>query len=576
MLYKGGMMNNFYLLFDLIKSTAIVAVAAELLLSETNLFPQLIKRRTNPKSKFFLIIFFGLLSLSGTYLGVYVHGAYANIRAIGAVVGGLLGGPLIGVGAGLIGGLHRYSLGGFTATACAISTILAGLLGGAVYLYRPFNKISLMTSFLLAAIIEVIEMTIVLYFSYPYAQAYELVRIIALPMIFTNALGITLFINILKNSLKRGEGLMALQSYKTLKIANQSLTHMKNGLNYTSALKTAQMILDITEVAAVSITDREKILAHCGLEKDHHQSGKEILTKATMDALTKGKLVVINNKEDIGCPAKDCSLNAAVIAPLNKKKEVIGLLKLYKSKAARITDVDIELARGISELLSTQLHMSSLEKQAQLTTKAELKALRAQVNPHFLFNALNTIISFCRTSPNMAKELLIKLSKFFRQSLKENKEIISLFKEIEYTSNYIEIEKARFGPNLKINLDIPSQLLDYQVPSFVLQPIVENSIKHGVSSKPGVGIVAVKVITRGKYLMIEVEDNGIGMADEYLNYVSEVGYGDGCGIGLSNVKQRIQKMYGTEYGLEVESQKNQGTIVRIKLPLKGVGQGEED
>lgn len=556
------------LLFNLIKSMAVVAVAAQLLVMETDIFSQINSRQLQKKYKIFLIIFFGLLSLLGTYLGIYIHGAYANIRAIGAVVGGLIGGPVVGLFAGLIGGFHRYYLGGFTAFACALSTTLAGLIGGIISYYRPYDKISLVESFTLGVVLETIEMILVLYLSPPYSEALELVKIIALPMIVSNALGIMLFINILQNNQKKQQELLALQSYKALKIANQTISYLKDGLNYDSALETAKIILKITEVTAVSITDREKILAHCGMGEDHHKPGEPMMTKATKEALKTGRLTVVSNKKELGCSVDSCELKSAVIAPLTRNDQVIGVIKLYKKEEESITEVDIELARGISELLSTQLHISNLEKQAQLATEMELKALQAQINPHFLFNALNTITSFCRTSPDTARNLLIKLANFFRQTLKENNDLVILKKELEYTSNYIEIEKARFGSNLEVRIDIPDILLNYEVPAFVLQPIVENAIKHGLSKKTEVGIVQIKATRINNNLIIEVEDNGVGIAEESIGDILKPGYGEGCGIGLSIVRQRIEKIYGTEYGLEINSKIDQGTNVKIKLPVK--------
>ncbi|AZO96770.1 sensor histidine kinase [Halocella sp. SP3-1] len=556
------------LLFDLIKSMAVVAVAARLLVMETSLFSRLTSRRLQKKYKLLLIVFFGLLSLSGTYLGIYIHGAYANIRAIGAVIGGLLGGPLVGFSAGLIGGLHRYFLGGFTAVACALSTTLAGLIGGLVYYYRSYDKISLLESFVLGVLIESLEMLLVAYLSQPFYEAVELVKIIALPMITSNALGIMLFINVLHNNQKKRQELLALQSYKALKIANQTISYLRDGLNYDSALETARIILKITEVNAVSITDREKILAHCGMGEDHHQAGEAMITRATKEVLKTARLTVAASKEEVGCPVKNCTLKSAVIAPLKHNNDVIGVIKLYKDQEDSITEVDIELARGISRLLSTQLQISNLEKQAQLTTEMELKALQAQINPHFLFNALNTISSFCRTNPQAARGLLIKLAKFFRQTLKENKGSVTLQEELRSTSYYIEIEKARFGSKLEIEIEIADELLNCQMPPFVLQPVVENAIKHGFANKTDIGKITMTAERAEHNLLIYVQDNGAGIPAEYIKNILQPGYGQDCGIGISNANQRIQKICGTEYGIDIDSQVGQGTIVKIKLPLK--------
>ncbi len=554
------------LLFNLIKSMAVVGSFAYLLALETNLFSQLINRRAKVKTKIFLIIFFGLLSLSGTYLGVYIHDAYANIRAIGAIVGGLIGGPVVGLFAGLIGGLHRYFLGGFTAVSCALSTTLVGVVGGIVYYYRPFNKINLLESFLLGVVVESLEMIVVLFLSKPYSHAYELVRIISLPMILSNALGITFFISILQNNLKKEEDLKALQAYKALKIANKTLKYLQDGLDYNSAQETARIILEIAEVAAVSITDRNKVLAHIGEGEDHHQAGESILTAATSQTLNQGQLNIVITKEEVGCPVKECELKSAVIAPLKKGEEIIGVLKLYKIEEDDITNVDIELARGIAQLLSTQLHISSLKKQAQLTTEAELKALQAQIHPHFLFNALNTIISFCRTDSERARNLLIKLSDLFRRTLKQNSKIVTLEEDLKSTMNYIAIEKARFGSNLVVDIDVDERLLKYKVPSFTLQPILENAVKHGISPKVGIGKVKIKADDDNKSLIIKIIDNGVGIESDKLNEIFESGYGENSGIGLSNVNSRIKKIYGIQYGIEIDSQLDKGTEVIIRIP----------
>lgn len=482
------------------------------------------------------------------------------------MIGGLLGGPTVGVLAGLIGGLHRFYLGGFTAFACALSTTLAGLIGGLVHYYRPLNRISLQESFSLGVLVEVLEMGLVLGLSKPYPVAYQLVKVIAIPMILSNSLGIVFFIDILQKSFKKEEEVKALQAYKALKIANKSICYLRDGLNYESALETAKIILQITEIAAVSITDREQVLAHCGISEGHHQAGEEILTDATKQALANGEVTLIEHQEGIGCPIEDCSLRSAVIAPLKRGEEIIGVLKLYKTTEQGITNVELELARGIARLLSTQLQISSLKQEAQLTTEAELKALQAQIHPHFLFNALNTIVSFCRTDPEQARELLLKLSKFFRKTLKQNSKLVSLEQELDYVRDYLALEKARYREKLEMIIDIPDELLTNKVPSFTLQPIIENAIKHGLAPQPVKGQVMIIAFKEDGDLIIKIEDDGVGIPASKLNNILKLGYGENSGIGLNNVNQRLKKIYGTEYGLTISSELQEGTIVKIKLP----------
>jgi LytS/YehU family sensor histidine kinase len=545
---------------------SVIAVFAYLL-SRTEIFKKIIYERSSWKIKLFLITFFGTLSALGTYLGVYLFDAYANIRAIGAVVAGLLGGPVVGLGAGLIGGLHRYALGGFTAFACAVGTTTSGLLAGLVRKYRPFNKIDAKYAFYLGILIEIIEMGYVLFLSHPFVAAQKLVKVIAIPMILNNALGISIFINILQSTRGEEEKVRALQSQKALEIANRTLPHLREGLNYKSAARAAETILNMTDIKAVSITNRKEVLAHKGLAEDHHQAGEEILTKATKEAIETGQISLAKDRVSIGCPVPGCELASAIMVPLKFEEEIIGTLKFYKDVENSINEVDVELANGVANLLSTQIKIARLEREAQLATQAELKALQAQIHPHFLFNALNTIISFCRTDPDKARNLLIKLSHFFRKTLKENNKMIKLEAELEHIDNYVAIEKARFGEELQIKKDVAEKFLELKLPGFILQPLVENAIKHGISPKVGGGKVEIKVQNGHKEeIEIIVKDDGVGIEKDYLDKILEEGVGQGTGIGLANVNSRLEKIYGDDYGLKLSSQSGVGTEVKVVIP----------
>lgn len=544
---------------------SVIAVFAYLL-SRTDTFKKIVYGEPSLKIKFFLILFFGILSALGTFLGVYIFNAYANIRAIGVVVAGFLGGPFVGLGAGLIGGLHRYTLGGFTAFACAIGTITSGLIAGLTRKYRSFDQINTELAFWVGIGVEIIEMGYVLFLSTPFAEAQQLVTVIAVPMILNNAIGIAIFVNILQTAKKEEEKVKALQSQKALEIANRTLPHLQEGLNYDSAEKTADTILMMTNIKAVSITNLSEVLAHKGLAEDHHQPGEDILTDATKRTLETGEVSVAETAYDIGCPVVDCNLAAAVMAPLKFQDEIIGTLKFYKDREESIKEVEIELATGVANLLSTQIKIARLKKEAQLATQAELKALQAQIHPHFLFNALNTISSFCRTRPQQARDLLINLSQFFRRTLKSNKKIISLAEELEHIENYIAIEKARFGDQLEVKIDIEDELLEVQLPNFILQPLVENAVRHGVSPQPGGGKVEIIAQDNDDEVEIVIKDNGIGIENERLTEILQEGTGEGMGIGLANVNSRLEKIYNSSYGLQIESRLRKGTEIYITIP----------
>lgn len=562
------------LLFILLRNMGVVVTFAYLL-SRTILFKRFFYNPLNLNEKLFLIFFFGLLSISGTYLGIHIMDAYANIRAIGAIVAGFLGGPVIGIAAGAIGGIQRYTLGGFTALACAIGTINSGFIGGLFHQSFKKRKINGFKAFYIGIGALIIEMIIVLIFSRPFSFALELVSVIGIPMILSNAIGISIFVNILEVVQKETENIRAQQAKIVLEIANLTLPHFIKGLsNLNEIKKAAKIILNKTGVSAVAITDNKNILAFVGAGEDHHQVGQPYITEATRKAIASGKVAVVKNKKEIGCVNYNCPLETAVVAPLKWNEQVIGTLKLYNTEE-KLSKVDILLATGLSSLLSTQMQLAQLSEQARLKTQAELRALQAQVNPHFLFNSLNTIASFMRTNPVKARELLLKLSDFFRSTLHKGHSLVTIEQEIENTLNYFSIEKARFAEKLELEINIPEEIMHIKIPSFTIQPLVENSIKHGILPKNRKGIVKVDAREREDKLLIIIQDDGIGIPDTELHRILQEGYGKGSGIGLSNVNGRIKSIFGPEYGVKVESNINQGTRVNIILPLKKSIEGRE-
>ena len=355
----------------------------------------------------------------------------------------------------------------------------------------------------------------------------------------------------------------------TLKIANETLPFLRQGLNEETAQQAAEIILKISDVAAVAITDRERVLSYVGAGCERHQPGRLILTQATKQVITTGELKIVDNKEKLKCPVKDCScpLEAAVIAPLKIRGQVNGCLKLYQTKEGHIPPHVVKLAVGIAQLLGVQMELAELDRQAQLVTKAELQALHAQINPHFLFNTLNTIIMFSRTNPETARRLLIRLATFFRQTLKRHGHFDTLREELEYINTYLVLEKARFREKLRILRDIDQELMNYQMPVLTLQPLVENAVKHGITPKMGQGAVQISVKKDQSELHIIVKDDGVGIPKEKMHLVLIPGYGSGNGVGLSNVHERLKSLFGEEYGLQITSVEGEGTTVHVRVPL---------
>jgi len=541
------------------------------ILSKADFFKKLIYN--NPVTKkdlFFTILIFGIIGILGTYIGVPIKDAIANTRVVGPMVAGLIGGPIVGIGAGTIAGIHRIFLGGFTAIPCGISTILEGLAGGLIRKFYKGEYIPWNLAFIAGFIGEAVQMIIILAVAKPFPKALDLVNVVGLPMMIVNATGIAVFMLIIESVFDEKEQISAKQAKAALEIATKTLPYLRKGLNEESAYKTAEIIYNATSVSAVAITDQEKILAHVGLASDHHKAGMPILTYATKEAIKNGNIHIVKTKEEIGCPYENCPLASAVIVPLFKYEKLVGTLKLYKgSNKLRnniISSTEIELAKGLSHLMSYQIEIADAEYQRKLASEAKLGALQAQINPHFLFNALNTVISFIRTKPDEARELLINLSEYFRHNLKNSGKYIPISQELNNINSYLYIEKSRFGDKLNIIKDIDNSVLTYNIPAFTLQPIVENAVRHGILYKPEGGTIIIKIKDEQTQIKFYVEDDGIGIKSDEQKNLFKKGFGDGAGIGLYNVNERLIASFCNECSLNIESKENIGTKVSFKIP----------
>jgi two-component system, LytTR family, sensor kinase len=209
---------------------------------------------------------------------------------------------------------------------------------------------------------------------------------------------------------------------------------------------------------------------------------------------------------------------------------------------------------------NTRIEMN-LEQNQQLLLKARMDALTSQINPHFLFNTLNTVSSLIRFDPDMARGVVLKLSNILRRLLRKHEPFVPLREELEFIDDYLDIEVIRFGRDkLQFFKEVDAEALDAFVPSMLLQPMVENAIKHGLTPRLEGGQVHVRACLVDGRLAIEIEDNGIGMAPERVSKAY------GGGIGISNVNERLRLLYGDQFKMEIRSQEGQGTIIHIEIP----------
>jgi two-component system LytT family sensor kinase len=214
-----------------------------------------------------------------------------------------------------------------------------------------------------------------------------------------------------------------------------------------------------------------------------------------------------------------------------------------------------------------------LEEQSRLLLEARLDALQRQINPHFLFNTLNSITSLVRSKPELAREMIVKLANILRVLLKDREAFVPFEEELSFTDDYLDIEVVRFGEKLRVVKDIAEDTLQVVVPSMLLQPLIENSIKHGLEPRIDGGTVTLRSrITGDGRLLVEVEDDGVGMAPG-RQQSGEIKR-PGTGIGMQNVRERMQVLYGDAAEVEIESRPGRGTKVTLIMPvIEGEGGG---
>ncbi len=552
------------LFLSLIERLGLIVTFA-FFISKTVLFKNYV---TNDRSSLSESVFFacmwGILGIVMTVLGTPVAGGIANSRTIPVVLAGLLGGPVVGALSGLIAGFHRAFLthgGELTAISCGISTFLGGLVGGLAKqrLERSNNK--WFVGFVLGLFVEVLQMLIILIIAKPFDQAFELVKLIFLPMTFLNAIGIGMFLLIVQQIYNENDTAAAIKAQMSLDIASQTLPYLKKGLNVNTAQAACKIICDITGFKGVAITDETKVLALVGEGIDPSRAGAEIGTEITRKCLLTGQMQVGQKGMHIDCSGPGHTLKSVVVAPLIMNDKVVGCLKVYREQENAISKSDQELTKGLATLFTTQLELSSVEQQKSLREEAELKALRAQIKPHFLFNSLNTIMSLIRTDADEARQLLQELSVILRSGFKDSATRITLKEELRVVEAFLRIEKARFPDKLSIEYDVDDDI-ELEVPPLILQPIVENAVRHGIRNKQGVGTVKISIHKEEDKIHFDVADDGIGMTEEKVENLKFA-----TGIGLNNVRDRLQSIY--EVNLHIDSEPGVGTHIFFSIPMSG-------
>ena len=360
---------------------------------------------------------------------------------------------------------------------------------------------------------------------------------------------------------RRAFGTAAEQAtFDVLHKANEAAPPLRAGMTRAAAAKAIKNIHNLLGSRAVALTDETELLAWDGSD-DHHAPQAAALAAAVVAG---GRARVVT-AEDLTCKDPYCPITAAVIVPIVVGDDVVGTLGVY---GAETRPGLIRAAGEVARWISTQVELAELDVSRTRLAEAEVRALRAQISPHFIFNALTAIASFVRSDPERARDLLLEFADFTRYSFRHHGQFTTLAEELRSIDKYLALERARFGDRLQVTLQVAPEVLPVAVPVFVLQPLVENAVRHGLEKKPGKGNISIMAEDLGPECRISVEDDGIGM-DPQLVRSSLAGRNGG--IGLSNVDERLRSVFGADFGLVVETALGAGTKVSLRVPKYRTG-----
>ncbi|HBH11608.1 MAG TPA: sensor histidine kinase [Clostridiales bacterium] len=553
----------FLLITELSSNFGIILIII-LLLSNQKIFKQMIlKEDMDLKGKIFLSFIFGGLGILATYTGVDILGAIANTREISIILGGLLGGPFVGTASGLIAGVHRFVIdpNGVTSLPCGITTIIGGVFSGYLYHKTEFRerwKAGMLTGLTIVSL----NMLLVLLMTKPFEVALQIVQTILIPMELINTVGIVAILQLTENIYMDRDASAAKQAEIALDIADKTLPYFLNP-GKESYMEICRIIGKYAEADDVLISDKTKVVSSSRLlTQEENETVCDIVKN--VEALHSDNAIQINNLTEKYNSFKYKSLAAS---PIYENNKIVGFLLILFSRNEKLAYKEEVLFQRLSRLLSTQFELVKIQQLKKEASRSEVKALQNQINPHFLFNVLNTLISFVRIKPDEARELVVNLSDFLRYNIENSMKLININEEIKHVQSYVSIEQARFGERISVEYNI-DESLTCNIPALSIQPLIENSIKHGMNINTQAEInrkIKIKISIQKKdsdTVEVIVEDDGVGISSMVINnlYLDKMNEKN---IGLSNVHNRLKLIYGK--GLDIVKLEK-GT--RISFDLK--------
>ena len=351
-------------------------------------------------------------------------------------------------------------------------------------------------------------------------------------------------------------------AFRTLHTASLMTTALRGGLNAESAERSIRHLHSLLAGYAVALTNEDAVLAWDG-ERPHHG---DMIAALIPGAVAVGATTIYDHRQ-FDCGDLNCPLRKAILAPLVVNDRIVGTLQVLADSASASL---VRATTEVAEWVSVQLRVAELDASHARLMEAEVRALRAQISPHFIYNALNAIASFIRTDPDRARALLVEFADFTRYSFRKHGEYVTLEEELRSIERYLVLEQARFGDRLQVTLRIAPEVLPITMPVFSLQPLVENAVRHGLAQKAGAGRVTIVAEDRAGTAIISVEDDGVG---EDPRRIERALAGDPSmdSVGLGNVDMRLRSAFGEDYGLVVETAPGAGTKVTVRVPKFAAG-----
>jgi two-component system, LytTR family, sensor kinase len=346
-----------------------------------------------------------------------------------------------------------------------------------------------------------------------------------------------------------------------LHAATATLPHLRRGLDSRTAERAVPNLRALTGAAAIALAGTRAVLAVDGEGREQVRPGdllSRLLARARDDRL---HIVPRLVSSDPTCP-----LRSAVLAPLVAQDRRIGTLIAFYRSVGRPSHHELRVVQEAASLVSAQVELSLVAAQEERLAQAELRALRAQISPHFIYNALAAVAGDIHARPEEARDLLIDFAEFTRYLFRDGRSYVTLGEEIEHVERYLRLEQARFR-DLRVTIDVPEETYGAVVPAMSVQPLVENAVRHGVERGAGTGRVVVSSHVHGGDVELRVSDDGAGIEPERLGAVLA---GAGGGIGVSNVDSRLRATFGERYALRIESNLGEGTTAVMTVPnLRG-------